>query len=140
MLSPSLEDYLEELYRFSLSQQVVRVTDISQKLGVSLPSVSKALYKLKMQNYITYLPYGLINLTDQGREHGGFLVARNGLLQEFLTLLHVGCDIVAEVEGMEHYFSQETVRGIQSFVEFMKKNPKCYKKFLSYLEKNKLIE
>ncbi|HHY27016.1 MAG TPA: iron dependent repressor, partial [Desulfitobacterium dehalogenans] len=32
MLSPSLEDYLEEIYRFSLENSVVRVTDISKKL------------------------------------------------------------------------------------------------------------
>jgi len=52
MLSPSLEDYLEEIYRFSMQQKTVRVTDISHKLNVAMPSVTKALSKLKAQNYI----------------------------------------------------------------------------------------
>jgi len=47
MLTPSLEDYLEEIYRFSLSLDTVRVTDISKRLKVALPSVTKALYKLR---------------------------------------------------------------------------------------------
>lgn len=136
MLSPSLEDYLEELYRFSLSKDVVRVTDISQKLRVSLPSVSKALCKLKAGKYINYQPYGVINLTDTGRKMGNFLVERNRLLQEFLTLICVECDIATEVEGMEHYFSRETIDAIQGLVKFMKENPECYQKFLIHIKKN----
>lgn len=139
MLSPSLEDYLEELYRFSLSQEVVRVTDISQKLHVSLPSVSKALCKLKAGQYINYQPYGVINLTDTGRKMGKFLVERNRLLQEFLILIGVQCDIGAEVEGMEHYFSRETIDAIQVLVKFMQENPECYQKFLVFVEKEQGI-
>ena len=96
MLSPSLEDYLEELYRFSVSNDIVRVTDISQKLHVSLPSVSKALSKLKARQFINYLPYGAIHLTAAGREMGNFLVERNTLLQEFLSLICSYCDIAVE--------------------------------------------
>lgn len=139
MLSPSLEDYLEELYRFSLSKEVVRVTDISQKLHVSLPSVSKALCKLKAGEYINYQPYGVINLTDIGRKRGKFLVERNRLLQEFLTLICVECDIAVEVEGMEHYFSRKTIDAIQIWVNFMKKNPEHYQSFLVYVEKQQQI-
>lgn len=47
LLPPSFEDYLEEIYRFSLSPDAVRVTDISNRLNVALPSVTKALYKLR---------------------------------------------------------------------------------------------
>lgn len=140
MLSPSLEDYLEELYRFFLSKDVVRVTDLSQKLGVSLPSVSKALCKLKAEQYIHYQPYGIINLTDKGRTFGGFLVERNRLLQEFLTLICVKGDIATEVEGMEHYFSYETIEAIQVVVKFMKNNPECYQKILDDIEKQKNAE
>lgn len=133
MLSPSLEDYLEELYRFSLSNDVVRVTDISQKLHVSLPSVSKALCKLKARHYINYQPYGAINLTAAGREMGNFLVERNKLLQEFLSLICAECDIASEAEAMEHYLSRETIHAIQLLVKFMQYNQKCYEDFITYV-------
>lgn len=134
MLSPSLEDYLEELYRFSLSNPIVRVTDISQKLNVSLPSVSKALCKLKAGQYIHYQPYGMIELTVTGRKMGAFLVERNTLLQEFLTLICATCDISAEVEAMEHYLSRETISSIQLLVKFMQQKPECYQEFLAYVQ------
>lgn len=135
MLSPSLEDYLEELYRFSLSNDIVRVTDISHKLHVSLPSVSKALCKLKARQYINYQPYGAINLTAAGREMGNFLVERNRLLQEFLSLICADCDIAVEAEAMEHYLSKETIHSIQLLVKFMQNNPECYQNFIAYVHK-----
>jgi len=134
MLSPSLEDYLEELYRFSLSHDSVRVTDISQKLHVSLPSVSKALCKLKARQYINYQPYGAINLTATGREMGNFLVERNRLLQEFLTIICADCDIGVEAEAMEHYLSRETIHSIQLLVKFMQQNHDCYQNFIGYVK------
>ena len=133
MLSPSLEDYLEEVYRLSQHSNTVRVTDISNKLNVSLPSVTKAFQKLRDQHYIIYQPYGEVELTDNGRELGSFLVKRNQLLQDFLELICSRCDFAAEAEAMEHYLSRATILAIQSLVVFMKTNPECYDSFLHFL-------
>ncbi|MFA6808629.1 MAG: iron dependent repressor, metal binding and dimerization domain protein [Eubacteriales bacterium] len=137
MLSPSLEDYLEEVYRFSLNREVVRVTDISRKLGVSLPSVSKALSKLREKEYINYEPYGRIELTEKGKELGDFLVDRNKLLQEFLSLIVASCDIEAEAEAMEHYLSRETIEAISDLVSFLNEKPKCYREYINRIENKK---
>ncbi|MHB8073074.1 metal-dependent transcriptional regulator [Desulfosporosinus fructosivorans] len=133
MLTPSLEDYLEELYRFSLSSDSVRVTDISHKLAVSLPSVSKALHKLKKGEFITYQRYGEIILTEKGKQLGDFLVKRNQVLQEFLILIQTNCDIVAEAEAMEHYLSDTTIRSIQAIVTFLKDNPEWHRILLEHI-------
>ncbi|AFQ42779.1 metal-dependent transcriptional regulator [Desulfosporosinus meridiei] len=132
-LTPSLEDYLEEIYRFSLSTDTVRVTDLSIKLGVSLPSVTKALRKLKSGQYIYYQRYGEINLSEKGKKLGNFLVKRNQLLQEFLVLINTDCDIAAEAEAMEHYLSEATIRSIQAIVTFLNENPKWYEVLLEYI-------
>ena len=123
MLTPSLEDYLEEIYRFSLFLDIVRVTDISKKLNVALPSVTKALYKLRNESYIKYERYGEIKLTDKGKELGYYLVSRNQLLQEFLALICSKCNFSAEAEAMEHYLSTATIAAIKTLVDFMKANP-----------------
>lgn len=133
ILTPSLEDYLEELYRFSLCTDTVRVTDLSIKLGVSLPSVTKALHKLKDGQYISYERYGEITLTEKGNKLGDFLVKRNQLLKEFLILIKTDCDIEAEAEAMEHYLSEATIRSIQAIVTFLNNNPKWYKALLEYI-------
>ena len=134
MLSPSLEDYLEELYRLSLSNDIVRVTDISHKLKVSLPSVSRALRKLKEGEYIHYQCYGIIHLTDRGKEVGGVLVDRNRLLQDFLSILCAECNIAAEAEAMEHYLSRGTIHSIELLVKFMLDNPEYYQNFITFIK------
>ena len=132
MLTPSLEDYLEEIYRFSLSLDTVRVTDISNRLKVALPSVTKALYKLRDESYIKYERYGEIKLTDQGKEVGYYLVTRNQLLQEFLALICSKCNFAAEAEAMEHYLSTATIEAIKTLIEFMKGNPSWQQAFSEF--------
>jgi len=129
LLTPSLEDYLEEIYRFSLSLPTVRVTDISKRLKVAMPSVTKALYKLRDESYIKYERYGEIKLTDKGKELGYYLVTRNQLLQEFLALICSKCNFADEAEAMEHYLSTATIDAIKTLVEFMKGNPPWQKAF-----------
>ncbi len=137
MLSPSLEDYLEEIYRFSASNDIVRVTDISQKLNVKLPSVTKALGRLRAGGYITYQKYGMIGLTDKGRQIGNYLVERNALLQRFLKTICVDCDVAAEAEAMEHYLSPSTIESIQQLMGFMNDNPEIYEKFVEHIREAK---
>ena len=139
-LTPSLEDYLEELYRFSLYTDTVRVTDLSVKLSVSMPSVTKALHKLKDGQYISYERYGEISLTEKGKELGEFLVERNQLLKEFLILIQTNCNIEAEAEAMEHYLSEATIRSIQAIVTFLNNNPEWYRVLLEYIESSNKIE
>ncbi|KJR49579.1 Mn-dependent transcriptional regulator MntR [Desulfosporosinus sp. I2] len=139
-LTPSLEDYLEELYRFSLYTDTVRVTDLSVKLSVSMPSVTKALHKLKDGQYISYERYGEISLTEKGKELGEFLVKRNQLLMEFLILIKTNCNIEAEAEAMEHYLSEATIRSIQAIVTFLNNNPEWYRVLLEYIVSSNKIE
>lgn len=137
MLSPSLEDYLEEIYRFSVSNDIVRVTDISHKLNVKLPSVTKALGKLRAGGYITYQKYGMIGLTEKGKQTGGYLVERNTLLQEFLRTICADCDVAAEAEAMEHYLSKSTITSIQHLMVFMKENQETYRRFVGYVQETR---
>ncbi|SPF44273.1 Transcriptional regulator MntR [Candidatus Desulfosporosinus infrequens] len=134
MLTPSLEDYLEEIYRFSLSLDAVRVTDISNRLKVALPSVTKALYRLRDEGYIKYERYGEIKLTDRGKESGYYLVTRNKLLQEFLALICSKCNYAAEAEAMEHYLSTATIDAIKTLVDFMNANPFCQQAFNDFVD------
>ncbi|MBF8982835.1 DNA-binding protein [Lutibacter sp. B2] len=119
MLSPSLEDYLEEIYRLSTLKDNIRVRDIADQLSVSSPSVVKALKKLNGENYINYERYSEISLTPKGKKLGNLLVKRNAVLQEFLTVIHSYCDKGKEAEAMEHYLSSPTISAIENLIAFM---------------------
>ncbi|SJZ93669.1 transcriptional regulator MntR [Selenihalanaerobacter shriftii] len=138
MLSPSLEDYLEEIYRFLDQQGYVRITDIAEKLNVSLPSVTKAVQKLGKRDYLEYQRYKNITLTEKGKKIGNFLVTRNKLLREFLLVIGSDCNKEKEAEAMEHYLSQKTVEAITSLVEFFKENPKYQQELLDFQDEFKI--
>lgn len=135
MLSPSLEDYLEEIYRISQSGETIRVTDIAACLNVSLPSVTRALQKLDECNYINYRRYREIILTNRGKELGHFLVERNRIIREFLQLIGSQCDFGAEAEAMEHYLSLPTITAITKFVKFSKNNASWLEEYKHFCQK-----
>ena len=63
-LQESGEMYLETIYRLSQSLPVVRSIDVSEYIGYSKPSVSRAIGILKTQGYVTVDARGAITLTD----------------------------------------------------------------------------
>ena len=136
MLSPSLEDYLEEIYRFQNQLGYIRITDIAEKLDVSLPSVNKAVKILSKKGYLDYIPYKNIDLTEKGAELGQFLVERNKMLQQFLEVIGSDCDKEEEAEAIEHYLSRETVRAMTSVVKFFKKNANIQKQLINFQKQN----
>lgn len=111
----------------------MRVSDLSSRLKVSSPSVSKALHKLKSKAYISYHRYGYIYLTEDGKEVGRFLVERNAILQDFLYLLEADCNIGEEAEAMEHYLSPTTIASVQALVLFMRRRPEIYEEVKSFI-------
>ncbi len=120
MLSPSLEDYLEEAYRLSFLKNRVRVGSIAQRLNVSAPSVVKALKKLHEEGYMIYTRYADIKLTDRGIRLGELLVRRNTMLQDFLRIIGSKCDVAAEAEAMEHYLCASTITAFERLISFLK--------------------
>ncbi|HZK43132.1 MAG TPA: iron dependent repressor, metal binding and dimerization domain protein [Syntrophomonadaceae bacterium] len=132
MLSPSLEDYLEEIYRFSLYNDIVRVTDIAKCLDVTMPSVSNAIRRLSRKGYLVYRKYEDLVLTDKGERLGRFLVERNQILQDFFLLIESKCDVAKEAEAMEHYLSLPTIRAIQHLIDFLQIHTDSYERFLNH--------
>lgn len=137
MLTPSLEDYLEEIYRFSSELGFIRITDVANKLNVSLPSVNKAVKVLSERGYLEYIPYKNIDLTEKGTKLGKFLVERNQMLQKFLETIGSRADKEEEAEAIEHYLSNETVTAMSMVVKFFKENPEIQKKLIKFQQKNK---
>ncbi len=65
VLSPSMEDYIEMIYRLSCEKNNVRVNDLSESLNVQPPSSSKMIKKLSRFGYVNYEKYGYVNLTEK---------------------------------------------------------------------------
>ncbi len=118
-IQESGENYLETILILEDENRRVRSVDIANTLGVSKPSVTRAMSVLKQAGYIEQESYGEITLTAEGRRRASEILDRHRLIQEFL-ILAAGVD--AEVAGqdacrIEHVIHEETVEGIRRFVE-----------------------
>lgn len=117
-LLESGEMYLESILVLSRRGRRVRSVDVSEYMGFSKPSVSRAIGLLKSGGYITVDPDGYIALTDVGTEVAERIYERHTLLTEFLVRLGVERETAsADACKMEHHLSDETFAAIKNHAE-----------------------
>lgn len=117
-LFESGENYLEAILMLKESQDSVHAIDIVSKLGLSKPSVSIALKKLKDSGYITIDHNNHIHLTDTGLEIANKIYERHKILTDILIKLGVNKDL-AEDDAckLEHDLSDESWEKIKNYYE-----------------------
>ena len=114
-LQESGEMYLETILILSQQQPYVRSIDISEHMGYSKPSVSRAVSLLKAGEYITVDNEGHIRLTDSGRSVAEKILSRHTLLTQMLLQLGVSQETAtADACKMEHIISDETYEAIKN--------------------------
>ena len=117
-LQESGEMYLETILILSRKMSAVRSVDISEHMGYSKPSVSRAVGLLKSSQYINIDEESHITLTDSGRQIAEKILDRHTLLTRLLTMLGVDPQTAsADACKMEHVISQETFDAIKRHAE-----------------------
>ena len=120
-LKESGEMYIETIYVLSKKSSVVRSIDISEEMGYSKPSVSRAIRVLKKEGLIRIDDNGHIELTEAGNIKGKSIYERHTVLSEFLKKIGVE-DEVADEDAcrIEHYISDSTFDAIKAHLNAMK--------------------
>ena len=119
-LQESGEMYLETILTLSKSQTNVRSIDISESMGYSKPSVSRAVGLLKTGGYIEVDKDGFITLTDSGREIAEKIYERHTILTRMLVGLGVDQETAAaDACKMEHAISDVSMEAIKRHLEQM---------------------
>ncbi len=134
-LTESLEDYLEVIYELQRAQDAVRVKDVADFAGVSMPSASAAVQSLTERHLVTHEPYGAVALTDEGRRTAEFLMRRHHTLTAFLhDILGLEAEQAeAEACGIEHALSPLTLTRLLTFVDFVERCPRGGEEWLRHL-------
>ncbi|MBE6717161.1 MAG: metal-dependent transcriptional regulator [Ruminococcaceae bacterium] len=113
-LQESGEMYLESIYVLSKKNPFVRSVDVSEYLGYSKPSVSRAVGLLKNAGYITVEPSGALKLTEEGYNIADMMFERHTLLTNCLVRLGVSPETAAEDAcKIEHVISEESFEAIK---------------------------
>ncbi|MBR1972522.1 MAG: metal-dependent transcriptional regulator [Oscillospiraceae bacterium] len=110
------EMYLEAILVLSKNSNFVRSIDVSEYLGYSKPSVSRAMGILKNGEYIEIDKDGAITLTETGREIAEKIFERHTVLSKLLMKLGVSEETAAaDACKMEHAISDESFVAIKRY-------------------------
>lgn len=108
------EMYLEAILALTQKNGFVRSVDVSEYLGYSKPSVSRAMGILRSGGYITVEKDGALTLTDSGREIAEKILERHTVLTKLLMMLGVSDETAAaDACRMEHAISDESFEAIK---------------------------
>ena len=112
------EMYLETIHVLLKQNGTVRSIDISEHMGYSKPSVSRAVGLLKSGGYILVDKDGYITLTDTGKELAQKIYERHTVLSSLLIALGVSADTAAEDAcRLEHAISDESFEAIKRHIK-----------------------
>lgn len=135
MPTPSMEDHIEQIYMLIEQKGYARVSDIAEALSVLPSSVTKMVQKLDKDGFLIYEKYRGLTLTTKGLKLGKKLVKRHDLLEDFLRLIGVEeGNIYADVEGIEHHLSWNSIDRIADLVLFLEENPSLQTQLLASRE------
>ncbi len=120
MITRAMEDYLEAIYWLSKERGSAKISDISQTMGVRLPSASEMMKRLKAEGLVEYEPYGEVTLTEKGMEIAARIAARHELLADFFRALGVEEKIALEDAcKVEHDLHPDTLEKLRKFIKFI---------------------
>mgnify|MGYP002530348268 FL=1 len=107
------EMYLEAILVLAKKSGYVRSIDVSEYLGYSKPSVSRAMGILREGGYILMEKDGAITLTDSGKKLAETIYERHTVLSELL--IRLGVDEKTATDDacrIEHVISDESFQAI----------------------------
>jgi len=110
------EMYLEAIYVLHERTGFVRSVDVSEYLGYSKPSVSRAMGILRTGEYITMENDGAICLTEKGKNMARKIYERHTLLTKLLV--HIGVTeetAAADACKLEHAISDESFEALKKY-------------------------
>ena len=116
-LQESGEMYLETILVLSKQGGNVRSIDISESMGFSKPSVSRAVGLLKEGGFITVDRNGFITLTESGHAVAEKIYERHTVLTECLMRLGISRETAAnDACRIEHVISDETFSALRAYL------------------------
>lgn len=120
-IQESGEMYLESILVLSKKNPNVRAIDISEYMGFSKPSVSRALGLLKSGGFVSANEQGYLTLTKEGRAIAEKIYERHTEITNFLTLIGVDKEIASQDAcKMEHVISDESFLAIKKQAELLR--------------------
>ena len=117
-LQESGEMYLETVLVLSKKNSIVRSIDVAEHMGVTKPSVSRAVGLLRDGGYLLMDKSGSLSLTPRGEEIAATVSERHKILTDFFVKLGVSEAVASEDAcKIEHHISDEVFEAIKKHIQ-----------------------
>ena len=129
--SQSAEDYLERIHELIEAKGYARVVDIASSLKVRQASVTAMVQKLGRAGFVKYEKYRGLVLTEDGRAVARKIQNRHATLSRFFSLFGLDAETQrADIEGIEHHLSPDTVAVLADLAAYFESNADTLKHFV----------
>ncbi len=137
LLTSAMEDYLEMIYRNTGEEGYFRINELAEKLNVRSSSATKMVQKLGELGFIKYKRYGIIELSEAGKELGAYLLYRHKTIEKFLDMIGINENLLVETELIEHNISANTLERLELLNKFFTSSPELHRRFRLFVSANK---
>ncbi len=116
--SESREMYLKSIYELANGEELVPVSLLAKRMGISPVSASEMLKRLEEHGLITHTPYKGVALTDSGLHRALIVIRRQRLWGRFLAdHLHIRWSQVYDMScRLEHATDAEVTEALAEFL------------------------
>lgn len=124
-VSATKEDYVRAIYLLQESGEDPGILQIAKRLDLSKSTVSERIKELTTIGLTISKPYSTVSLTPQGKALGKKMTYKHRLIEVFLhqTLKLPKDKIHQEAERLEHAFSDEAIKHLDSFLKHPTHDP-----------------
>ncbi|MBE7009479.1 MAG: metal-dependent transcriptional regulator [Ruminococcaceae bacterium] len=121
VLQESGEMYLETIYVLSHKKKFVRAIDIGAEMGVTRPSVSRAVHLLEEGGFLSIEESSGITLTELGQELAAKIYERHLVMTQYFISLGVDAETASnDACRIEHVISDESFAAVKRHMATMK--------------------
>lgn len=110
--------YLETIFVLQKDHGHAHVADIAEQLGVTMPSVSKAMQRLKTQGLVHQASYGSVTLTTEGEAIAQAVYYKHQTITSFLqqALALSPEEATKNACRMEHIITDAMLQAIEHYL------------------------
>ena len=124
-MKESREDYLETILLLNRkSPEEVRPVDVANHLGITKPSVTRAMTELEKDGHVIKNEKGRLFLTQSGKEIAEKVYEKPCVITQLFSRCANVSEKTAESDAckVEHVISEETFQGIKSYLDTIPEN------------------
>ena len=124
-MKESREDYLETILLLNRkSPEEVRPVDVANHLGITKPSVTRAMTELEKDGHVIKNEKGRLFLTQSGKEIAEKVYEKHCVITQLFSRCANVSEKTAESDAckVEPVISEETFQGIKSYLDTIPEN------------------